>query len=78
MQSSVGSKGDSYDKAMAESLNAFFKGELIYREGPCGSVEHVVSTMQTGQDASGAESTHSPAKKQWIPWARATGISSIG
>jgi len=41
MQCSVGSTGDSYDNAMAESLNAFFKGELIYREGPWCSVEHV-------------------------------------
>jgi len=41
MQSSVGSKGDSYDNAMAESLNAVYKAELINREGPWRSVEHV-------------------------------------
>lgn len=29
---SVGSKGDSYDKAMAEALNSVFKAELIDRK----------------------------------------------
>jgi putative transposase len=41
MQSSVGSKGDSYDNAMAESLNAVYKAELINREAPWRSVKHV-------------------------------------
>jgi putative transposase len=31
---SVGSKGDSYDNAAAESVNALYKKELINREGP--------------------------------------------
>jgi transposase InsO family protein len=31
---SVGSKGDSYDNAMAESFNGLYKWELIYRQGP--------------------------------------------
>jgi putative transposase len=30
----VGSKGDSYDNAMAESFNGLYKWELIYRHGP--------------------------------------------
>ncbi len=29
---SVGSKGDSYDSAMAEALNSFYKAELIDRK----------------------------------------------
>lgn len=31
---SVGSKGDSYDNAMAEALNALSKAELIHLDGP--------------------------------------------
>ncbi|MDT7667114.1 MAG: putative transposase, partial [Pseudonocardiales bacterium] len=32
--SSVGSRGDSYDNAMAESFNGLFKTELIHPRGP--------------------------------------------
>jgi putative transposase len=38
---SVGSKGDSYDNAMAESFNGLYKSELIYRKGPWRNVDHV-------------------------------------
>jgi transposase InsO family protein len=38
---SVGSKGDSYDNALAESFNGLYKTELIHRQGPWRSVEHV-------------------------------------
>ena len=38
---SVGSKGDSYDNALAESFNGLYKTELIYRQGPWRNVEHV-------------------------------------
>ena len=38
---SVGSKGDSYDNALAESFNGLFKTELIHRKGPWRNVEHV-------------------------------------
>lgn len=40
-QPSIGSIGDSYDNAMAESLNGLYKAELIRREGPWRNVEHV-------------------------------------
>jgi putative transposase len=39
--SSVGSRGDSYDNALAESVNGLFKAELINRHGPWRSVEQV-------------------------------------
>jgi putative transposase len=38
---SVGSKGDSYDNALAESINALYKAELIRRRGPWRTVEEV-------------------------------------
>ncbi|WP_048848556.1 integrase core domain-containing protein, partial [Acetobacter indonesiensis] len=31
---SVGSVGDSYDNALAETINGLYKTELIYRQGP--------------------------------------------
>jgi putative transposase len=38
---SVGSKGDSYDNAMAEAFNSLFKAELIRNRGPWKSVDDV-------------------------------------
>lgn len=40
-QPSIGSIGDSYDNAMAESVNGLYKTELIRRQGPWRNVEHV-------------------------------------
>jgi putative transposase len=31
---SVGSRGDSFDNAMAESVNGLYKAECVWREGP--------------------------------------------
>jgi putative transposase len=38
---SVGSKGDSYDNALAESFNGLYKTELIYHEGPWKNADDV-------------------------------------
>ena len=38
---SVGSRGDSYDNAAAESLIGLFKTELIRRRGPWRGLDHV-------------------------------------
>lgn len=38
---SVGSKGDSYDNALAESFNGLYKAELIRRRGPWAGLEDV-------------------------------------
>jgi len=38
---SVGSKGDSFDNAMAESFNGLYKWELIYPKGPWAGLEDV-------------------------------------
>jgi putative transposase len=37
----VGSKGDSYDNALAETVNGLYKAELIRRRGPWRSVAEV-------------------------------------
>ena len=38
---SVGSKGDSFDNAMAESFNGLYKWELIYPKGPWSGLDDV-------------------------------------
>ena len=38
---SVGSKGDSYDNALAESFNGLYKWELIYPKGPWNGLTDV-------------------------------------
>ncbi len=38
---SVGSKGDSYDNALAESVIGLYKSELIFSRGPWRTVEDV-------------------------------------
>jgi putative transposase len=40
---SVGSVGDSYDNALAESLIGLFKTEVIRRRGPWSNVDDVES-----------------------------------
>ncbi len=41
IDSSVGSVGDSYDNALAETINGLFKTEVIRRRGPWRSLEAV-------------------------------------
>ena len=37
----MGSVGDSYDNALAETINGLFKAEVIHRRGPWRSFEAV-------------------------------------
>jgi len=41
MQSSVGSRGDSYDNALAETINGLYKTEVIRPRGPWRTVDEV-------------------------------------
>jgi len=41
IEPSVGSVGDSYDNALAETINGLYKTEVIYRRGPWRSFEAV-------------------------------------
>jgi len=41
IQASVGSVGDSYDNALAETINGLFKTEIIRRNGPWKNVDAV-------------------------------------
>ncbi len=47
IEPSVGSRGDSYDNALAETLNGLYKAELIHRRGPWKTRESVeLATLQ--------------------------------
>lgn len=41
IDASVGSVGDSYDNALAETINGLFKTEVIHRRGPWRTREQV-------------------------------------
>jgi putative transposase len=41
LESSVGSVGDSYDNALAETINGLYKTEIIHRRGPWRTVDDV-------------------------------------
>src|SRR3954471_701338 len=41
IEPSVGSVGDSYDNALAETINGLYKAEVIHRHGPWRSFEAV-------------------------------------
>jgi putative transposase len=47
---SVGSKGDSYDNALAETFNGLYKWELIYRQGPWSGLDDVEFATMTYVD----------------------------
>jgi len=47
VEPSVGSVGDSYDNALAETINGLYKAEVIHRRGPWRSFETVeVATLE--------------------------------
>ena len=50
IEPSVGSTGDSYDNALAETVIGLFKTEEIYRRGPWKGVEDVeFATLELGR-----------------------------
>jgi putative transposase len=50
VEPSVGSVGDSYDNALAETINGLYKAELIHRRGPWRSFEAVEFATLTWVD----------------------------
>ncbi len=37
----MGGKGDSYDNALAETINGLYKTEIIRQKGPCRGIDQV-------------------------------------
>ncbi len=50
IEPSVGSVGDSYDNALAETINGLYKAEVIHRRGPWRSLEAVEFATLTWVD----------------------------
>ena len=50
IEPSVGSVGDSYDNALAETINGLYKAEVIHRRGPWRSFEEVEFATLTWVD----------------------------
>ncbi|MDR6306216.1 transposase InsO family protein [Nitrobacter vulgaris] len=50
VEPSVGSVGDSYDNALAETINGLYKAEVIHRRGPWRSFEAVEFATLTWVD----------------------------
>jgi len=47
IEPSVGSRGDSYDNALAETINGLYKAELIHKRGPWKSISAVeIATLE--------------------------------
>ena len=47
LERSVGSRGDSYDNALAESTIGLYKTELIHRRGPWRTIDDVeIATLE--------------------------------
>jgi transposase InsO family protein len=59
-RTSVGSVGDSYDNALAETINGLYKAEVIHRQGPWRSFEAVELPRSNGWTGStiGGSRTH--------------------
>ena len=69
--SSVGSRGDSYDNALAESVNGLYKAELVHRRGPWRGLEDLeLATLEwvdwfsiTAGSAAPSATCHPPSTK---------------
>ena len=49
IEPSVGSKGDSYDNALAETINGLYKAELIHRRAPWNEGQHSSVPVSTSR-----------------------------
>ena len=50
IEPSVGSVGDSYDNALAETINGLYKAEVIHRRGPWRNFEAIEFAALEGVD----------------------------
>ena len=50
IESSVGSVGDAYDNALAETINGLYKTEVIRQQGPWRNIEDVEFATLTWVD----------------------------
>jgi transposase InsO family protein len=61
VEPSVGSVGDSYDNALAETINGLYKAEIIHRRGPWRSLQAVEFATWNGWTGSTTGGSWSPS-----------------
>ena len=62
IEPSVGSVGDSYDNALAETVNGLYKAEVIHRRGPWRSFEAVDTPPSNGSTGSTTGACSNPSE----------------
>ncbi|GAB4070723.1 hypothetical protein GCM10028812_40430 [Ancylobacter sonchi] len=68
IEPSVGSIGDSYDNALAETISRLYKAELIHRRGPCAPSRLLSSRRSPasiGSTIAGCWSPRRPIRTCW-------------
>ena len=69
IEPSVGSVGDSYDNALAETINSLFKAEVIHRRGPWRSFEAVEYAPCGGfPDLLRRPGSQASSALEWVDW----------
>ena len=67
IEPSVGSVGDSYDNALAETVNGLYKAEVIHRRGPWRSFEASSSPPSNGSTGSTTAASSSRSGTSLLP-----------
>ena len=67
IEPSVGSVGDSYDNALAETINGLYKAEVIHRRGPWRSFEAIEFQPSRGWTGSTIAGCWSPSASSRRP-----------
>ena len=71
VEPSVGSVGDSYDNALAETINGLYKAEIIHWRGPWRSLQAVeFATLEWVETGSTTGGSWSPSATSRRPKAR--------
>ena len=80
VERSVGSVGDSFDNALAETINGLYKTEVIRRSGPWRNVDAVESATLFWVDwfNTGASSSRSVTCHPWSSKPRTTQVERVG
>ena len=77
IEPSVGSVGDSYDNALAETVNGLYKTEVIHRRGPWRKLRPSSSPRSNGSTGSTIDDYSSPSETSRPPKPKPTTMPSL-
>jgi len=64
---SVGSVGDSYENALAETINGLYKAEVVHRRGPWHTLESALRLGAACSDGLGQHAQRDlPVESEWF------------